>query len=123
MSDGWDVSAKLCGNCKFWPLSGFGSYEWTDGYGRYTSPTGMGGSSCNGDYSPCRRHAPTQAAPKNYGVTAHAVWPETRREEWCGDFEARPVPPKTHSSTLTVDDIPHHTPGYVFPKTQQQEQE
>lgn len=106
MSDGWSVTDKVCGNCQFWQLSGYGQREWLEGsYGRYTSPTGSGGNHCDGGYSTCRRHAPTQAAPKNGGVTAHAIWPETAREDWCGDFQQR------------------HGYGSVTPKTQQQETE
>lgn len=86
----WDVSTPLCGNCRFWPLSGYGKHSWD--YGSLTSlgPSGQGGYNTDGSVSGCRRHAPIKAADREGGVISYALWPETFKTDFCGDFESRP---------------------------------
>lgn len=82
----WDFDAKLCGNCRYWELLAGSQKDWDDG--EWRQPYGVAGYNTDGKSSPCRRHAPIQTDINRYpGETA--VWPNTKRTDWCGDFDAR----------------------------------
>lgn len=83
----WNRNAKMCGNCRFWPLSPCGRVQWDSGDNRL-HPNGVGGHACDGTVSDCRRHAPVAV---KYDMRLHgdAHWPTTKFHEGCGDFEAR----------------------------------
>jgi hypothetical protein len=82
--DRWDRTSKLCGNCRFWPLSGWGQDNWDRGTPSYPDPAGA-----DNYVSDCRRHAPR--APNETRVVGYtAVWPRTNVGQSCGDFEPRP---------------------------------
>jgi len=84
----WDREAKLCANCRFWPLSGYGETVWKNDYGR---PSGISGFQTDGSVSDCRRHAPTELnQERRPGETA--IWPRTLATDYCGDFERRELP-------------------------------
>ena len=55
----------------------------------------------------CRRHAPASklAGPKFAGEMAIAHWPVVAADDWCGDFEGKPVLP-AHMQTQQAPDIP-----------------
>lgn len=94
---------ERCELCHFWQLSGRGG--WPSG-GPYN---GVGGEHGNGSVSNCRRLAPTMA--NNVGASGFMIkdgittatresrndtriygrieWPQTKREEWCGEFKKR----------------------------------
>ena len=67
---------QTCATCRFW------------------RPT-------EGDFGQCRRRAPTTlyttqttSVRPDAPFRCRAVWPETRAEEWCGDYQPQPVSQK-----------------------------
>jgi hypothetical protein len=88
----WNPCAKLCGNCRSWPLDDYSQRSWDRGQ----PGSGLGGrpSGHNGDQGECRRHAPVAVREPMYGGSGppmHTVayFPPVSSEHWCGDFELR----------------------------------
>lgn len=73
----WDASKVACGNCQYWLL---GLYQ-PDFDG--AEPKGAGGPHTDGSVSDCR------AKPPIHIQGGSAVWPPTKRDDWCGAFKAR----------------------------------
>lgn len=85
----WDRNAEKCGNCMFWPLSPFGQGEW-DRKNNFP-PSGIGGYATDGTVSDCRANPPMAMNGDRYpGKTA--IWPQTERWDWCGQFKKRQEP-------------------------------
>lgn len=82
MATNWNRSVENCGNCAFWPLAGY-QHDW-----KGAEPQGTGGYMCDGTVSDCRRHAPREVHKDRY-PGASAQWPQTNRNDFCGDFELR----------------------------------
>lgn len=76
--------SERCELCRFWQLSSYNGGKIGDQY------NGVGGPHTDGSASNCRRHAPRhlQQLDRIYG---RVDWPTTKRDEWCGEFEARPT--------------------------------
>ncbi len=83
MSDKWNRSVECCGNCAFWPL---GYQSGSDHLG--SEPYGIGGHHTDGSVSECRRHAPI-SANHEMRLSGSAIWPTTKKRDYCGDFELR----------------------------------
>jgi hypothetical protein len=81
MSD-WKYNVECCGNCAFWPLGGF-QHDW-----KGAEPLGIGGPGTDGTVSECRRRAPVALDRSRY-PGSDRLFPSTRRDDYCGDFEAR----------------------------------
>lgn len=78
----WNLKVECCGNCAFWPLNPYQSGE-AEAY-----PLGTGGPHTDGSVSECRRHAPIALKHERY-PSAERLFPTTRRQDFCGDFEQR----------------------------------
>lgn len=70
------MSEARCESCRFWPAK-------RETYGTY----GLHGPSTDGSVSDCRRHSPRDVQDATPRYAANAVWPQTRREDWCGEYE------------------------------------
>lgn len=82
-------AAQRCGTCRFWPLSKYAEAN------KHEVPAfmefGAGGPHCDGSVSDCRRRAPTTPQLGNDDrLFGRSMWPTTRREDWCGEWELRP---------------------------------
>jgi len=55
----------MCEDCRFWDDGGSGAAGWKLGHGM------------------CRRNAPAVTRQWNTGV----LWPLTKADDWCGEFE------------------------------------
>lgn len=82
MSERWNLKVECCGNCAFWPLGNYQSD--IDG----APPYGTGGHHTDGTVSDCRRRAPQDQDPSRY-PSSTARWPQTNRNDFCGEFEQR----------------------------------
>jgi hypothetical protein len=81
------VTEQRCELCRFWPLSSYSNGKIGDKY------YGIGGHHTDGSVSDCRRRAPAMVDPhRDAHLWGSARWPTTKREDWCGDFEARVSP-------------------------------
>lgn len=75
-------SAERCETCRFWPLR----TKIGDHY------IGIGGYNCDGSVSDCRRRAPVIVEQgRDERLSGNGRWPTTKRDDWCGEYEARPV--------------------------------
>lgn len=79
----WDPLAELCGNCKHWPLSGYGKTKPLT-----EEPSGLHGHHTDGSVSDCRHRSPVRKDP-GYCPGENRSWPQTGRDEGCGDFVNR----------------------------------
>ena len=82
---------KNCENCKFWDIETDGDLGGPVecvyiGYCRVKSPTLVQGTSKQIFQSTCSGpdHSINIA---DYYAACHAVWPETRQQDWCGEFQ------------------------------------
>jgi hypothetical protein len=68
-------NAKVCENCKFW------------------NETGASDAGLVGD---CRRNSPSPITlnGRSEASVRMAAWPATAQDQWCGDFEERPMETK-----------------------------
>ena len=82
MSDNWNSKVECCGNCAFWPIGGY-QHDFPG-----AKPLGIGGHHTDGDVSDCRRYAPRELDKEKY-PTATGRWPQTNRDDFCGEFELR----------------------------------
>lgn len=78
--DQWDDAASVCGNCRHWQLQGY-QHDWPG-----CEPLGQGGHGGNGSASECRRRSPIAIRD---GVGPNSVWPQTAKDDSCGEFEIR----------------------------------
>lgn len=69
-------NVKTCEGCRFW---------------RFQAGYQVGERMVN--IGQCRRHAPEAGRREGGGVHPVRSWPETRAEECCGDWQAKPEPP------------------------------
>lgn len=75
----WNWHLQCCGNCAFWGRSKMVRMD-------DSMPYGEGGPHTDGTVARCLRRAPIAADQRHYpGATAK--WPETNREDRCGDFQ------------------------------------
>lgn len=87
MDGDWNRFARCCGNCAFWALA-----DKVPNRGNPALPRGQRGY--DGDTSDCRINAPVRSAGADgdrYG--RKALWPETGRTAWCGEFVHRSLGP------------------------------
>jgi len=73
-------SEKICRNCHWWH-SEYAGFDWRQ---------------WEGHENQCRRHSPVTFQPTPSGLYLSArletVWPKTRAEDFCGEFEVEMVP-------------------------------
>lgn len=81
MNSDWDATAKICGNCRFWSMSGYDEERWDFGVFYDYPPTEPGS---------CRRHSPAVKGGGDAYSAGNPIWPKTWHGAWCGDFEQRP---------------------------------
>jgi hypothetical protein len=65
------MTKKACSDCAHW--------DWT-----HKSAEGVGE-----DAGKCSRRAPSAVTPDDAFFSNYGIWPITRRDDWCGDFERR----------------------------------
>lgn len=94
---------ERCEMCHFWQLGSYSDGKIGDRY------FGVGGPHTDGSVSNCRRRAPTlennigasgfmikdgvttetQESRNDTRIYGRTEWPQTRREDWCGEFKWR----------------------------------
>ncbi len=79
------MSEARCDNCRFWKPHAI------------TSMSHLGF---------CRRRVPVVSI----STVEASLWPETKREDWCGEYEARPPVPEDGTSP-TLQQRPVTEPG------------
>jgi hypothetical protein len=76
---------ETCSDCRFWQAQ------------RVTWPgerrRGVSGPQTDGTVSYCRRLSPRQPQPgPDEGLFGMPMWPRTRHNDWCGEFEPEATP-------------------------------